>query len=191
MKKIAFLAALFVTFAAMAQVKVTSYRQALAEDHAGIIDRKAGVVDAREEAISRCGYSPLGFTIINNVGFPSVDGGVKGLAINLLAGENHSVYALEFGGFANMVTYDFGGLQFALAYNGVGDTMSGLQVGGVNYAETISGAQVGLYNVTRGGKGFQVGVVNFANAMKGMQIGVFNINEAAQCPYLPIMNLAF
>ena len=184
--------ALMLAASAFAQaVSVKSYRQLLAEDHAGIMNRKPGVIDAREEAISRCGYSPIGLFIVNHVGFPSADTGIKGLRLGVLASENHTVYGLDVNGATGFVTYDFGGLQFSSIFNRVGDTMSGLQVSCVNYAETLSGLQFGVYNHATHGSGLQLGIVNFANALRGVQLGIFNINESAAWVYLPFVNVAF
>lgn len=192
MKLLIVLLSMTVALQAFCQVvSIKSYRQLLAEDNAGLFDRKPGVLDDRQSAIQSNGYWSVCFSIVNHVGFPDSDTGVKGFRLGLLSSENHSVYGIDIAGLFAVDQYNGGGLQLSSAYNYVGDEMSGLQLACVNYADTLSGLQLGIANAITHGTGCQIGIVNFANAFRGVQIGLVNFNESAACTCLPIINLSF
>ena len=84
------------------------------------------------------------------------------------------------------------GNYFVFGVNMVGDTMSGCQIGLVNFTDRSDcGWQIGLLNLAnRVDCGYQIGLVNFANGVdNGWQIGLGNIIVYnGWLPVLPIIN---
>lgn len=60
----------------------------------------------------------------------------------------------------------------------VGDTLTGVTIGGINIADKV--------------KGVQIGVVNYTNYLKGVQIGLVNIIAVGPgLTFFPVINMAF
>ncbi len=107
--------------------------------------------------------------------FNQADGPMQGVQLAGLfnvAGGRFS--GIQLSGVCNVGENDFSGLQIA-AVNVVQATMSGIQIGAVNYAKTLHGIQIGAINVV-------------ADDMSGISLGAFN---AKSSDLLPILRIQF
>ncbi len=127
----------------------------------------------------------------------------KGLDLGLFsAGEEHCILGINvFGHYSENNAH---GCEIGLV-NVTGDTMTGLQVGLVDYADALYGGQIGLINISEnnsygceiglanvtGGTmfGHQLGLVNYADTLYGVQIGLINIARTQWC--VPIINICW
>ncbi|MBR4190642.1 MAG: hypothetical protein IKQ55_11870 [Kiritimatiellae bacterium] len=74
------------------------------------------------------------------------------------------------------------GIQTAIAYNRINDSLSGMQFGAANFAgELKHGLQIGIFNragppgaFDRVQNGIQFGVVNWSDNISGTQLGLWN-----------------
>lgn len=135
---------------------------------------------------------PIQLALFNPIQLVGENTSITGVRLNLIYGKNTQVTGLDWGlvnhstsgiskgvqfGFVGIVEADFTGWQD----NGVNIThgkFEGLQWGIVNYGGTVSGVQIGLVNYA-------------ANMTKGLQIGLVNIiKQGGQFPFFPIVNWA-
>lgn len=134
----------------------------VANDHGQGATRPLSVVYVPRTAETGYGYEDgmtvLGFTFLPWAA-PNSSWDVRGVRLNLGWGAYRDTKALDFGVFSSNAKADglfinwFGtyvegdsrGWQNGLA-NVVGGTMSGLQIGIVNWAEKLQGVQIGLLN---------------------------------------------
>jgi len=98
---------------------------------------------------------------------------VKGLAVDLIYGENASVAGLGLG----LVTRC--------------QTLWGMQLGLVPIVADGSGFQLGFFNYGRDFYGLQLGVMNWAQNLGGVQIGLVNVITESPVPVLPLVNMCF
>ena len=109
--------------------------------------------------------------------YNQVDGPARG--VQLTAGVNKagsSFEGVQLAGFRNIVQGDFCGVQLALI-NEANSTMTGIQIGAINYAKVPNGIQIGVFN--RGG----------AN-MTGLALGAFNFNTDTSALW-PLLRVSF
>jgi len=99
---------------------------------------------------------------------------VKGLALDLIYGENMSVTGLGLG----LVTCAL-------------DDSEGMQLGLGTISDEGYGFQFGLFNYGRSFYGLQLGVMNWAKDLSGVQIGLINVITESPVPVLPVLNLCF
>ena len=146
--------------------------------------------------------SPVMFSLLDPVQWPSSQSDVCGFRLSLLYGEcadfagfdiglvgraTGDFYGLSVGG-ANIVSRRLIGLQVGLVnWNSNGDESSarrsvGVQYGLLNYVDSLLGLQDGWLNVSTGGmSGVQWGFLNCACDVSGVQCGalvVFGVNVA-------------
>ena len=99
----------------------------------------------------------------------------NGASVNLLAGISQNEKAFTFGGLANVIRHNAGGLQFVGLYNYTGNEGRGMQLGGLAniVGNSYRGFQFGgLVNTAKGMEGFQFGGLgNVADSLKGFQFG--------------------
>jgi len=120
-------------------------------------------------------WLPLGLSIIAPpVQLPSPSHTVFGGMINL-----------GYGQVTNLAVLDLG------LINNVTDTMTGFEVGPVNFAGTCIGAQVGALNIASRTVGLQLGVLNFTGNLHGVQLGVLNFSDSGGALIFPILNIGF
>lgn len=107
----------------------------------------------------------------------------NGASVNLLAGISRNEDAFTFGGLANVIRHNAGGLQFTGLCNYTGNNGRGMQLGGLanivgnSYRGFLFG---GLINTAKDMEGFQSGGLgNVADSLKGLQLGGL-INIAGQ-----------
>ena len=147
--------------------------------------------------------SPVMFSLLDPVQWPSSQSDVCGFRLSLLYGEcadfagldiglvgraTGDFYGLSVGG-ANIVSRRLIGLQVGLVnWNSNGDMSSarrsiGVQYGLLNYADSLLGLQDGWINMSSGNvSGLQYGLLNCAADVDGVQCGlllVFGVNVAA------------
>ncbi len=94
-------------------------------------------------------------------------------------------------GIMNYSAGDFYGWQVAGVCNVAGGTLSGFQLGLVNYTEHLKGLQIGAVNLAGTGGGVQIGLWNSAKSLEGLQIGLCNVNTDSSMPFSPIVNYSF
>lgn len=146
--------------------------------------------------------SPVMFSLLDPVQWPSSQSDVSGFRLSLLYGEcadfagfdiglvgraTGDFYGLSFGG-ANIVSRRLIGLQVGLVnWNSNGDISSdrrsiGVQYGFVNYVDSLLGLQNGWINMSSGNmSGLQYGPLNCAADVDGVQCGsllVLGVNVA-------------
>lgn len=106
-----------------------------------------------------------------------VQGPACGVQITGIMNEAGSTFdGVQLAGVCNIVQGDFCGVQLALV-NVANATMSGIQVGVINYAETPKGIQLGAINA--GGRN-----------MSGLSLGAFNFNTDTSALW-PLMRVEF
>jgi hypothetical protein len=136
---------------------------------------------------------PVQLSLFNPIQLYGENTSIVGIRINILYGKNSSVTGLDLGfvnhnvsgvskgvqfGFVGIVESDFVGWQDNVV-NITRKNFEGLQWGFVNYAGTVSGVQIGIVNYAE-------------NMKKGLQIGLVNIIvQGGQFPIFPIINWAF
>jgi hypothetical protein len=86
---------------------------------------------------------------------------------------------------ANLVFGNAAGLQFA-SFNYVSEKFTGVQFGlAGNYAGgSVSGSQLGLYNSSLNSNGFQFGLVNKTGEQKGESVGLVNLAKNGCIDYV-------
>lgn len=112
----------------------------------------------------------------------------NGLAIALCYNYANSAAGAQLG-FANIVDYEFYGLQLG-AWNHAGEGY-GCQCGAVNTADYFAGLQLGLFNWANNFDGLQLGLLNWSNSLDGLQVGLVNVIEDQRHNVLPIVNFKF
>lgn len=137
------------------------------------------------------GWSPIGCSLVTNLGVPSSGYDIYGVNCNLLTGSHHCVYGFDFGGLADWTQHDMIGLQASIFYSKAGNEMRGVQLAVVNSAETLGGLQLGVFNYAFSGQGIQIGLVNMSKLVGGIQIGAVNFNARSTCKCLPLVNFSF
>lgn len=126
-------------------------------------------VHDRREKINGVTLSLWGENPQNGLALGFVNGSIDqstGLSLGLLNYTKN--YAGVHWGIVNLAVEDFTGWQggplFGLLFsvlNYAGGNMTGLQIGGANYAGRLSGAQIGLVNYAQtAGPGVQIGLLN-------------------------------
>ena len=97
-------------------------------------------------------WLPIGFSVITPpIQLPSPSHTVFGAMINL-----------GYGQVENLAVADIG------LINNVTDTMTGLELGAVNFADTSVGVQIGALNIASKTVGLQLGVLNFTGDLHGV-----------------------
>lgn len=93
---------------------------------------------------------------------------------------------------ANQVEGDCKGLQFGLT-NEVDGLLRGIQISALgSNVVGGSGAQISaLWNWADSLSGVQIGVLNFGGQMKGLQLGLLNFNDNGFLPVFPLFNFGF
>lgn len=112
----------------------------------------------------------VSFVALDNVDY-------SGIRLSGLDAVYGSMDGLQMSCLLNIAGRDLYGFQASLCVNGVGGTMSGVQISAVNYSEALDGLQVGLLNIAESGK--------------GVQIGFLNIIADSSLPIFPIINARF
>jgi len=141
------------------------------------------------------GMTPFALGLFYPVQIPDETFDVYGMRLNIIAGKNASVNALDIGlvnlssvefrgiavgGFWNEVDGDMRGLQFSGLFNVVDGAALGLQVAailnqsGKGTGDVMGGFQIGLINIAGDASGMQIGGLNVSQNIVGMQIGVIN-----------------
>ncbi len=136
---------------------------------------------------------PIQLALMTPIQIFSKETAIGGFRLNLLYGKNTTVSGFDLGlvnhitegvskgvqfGFLNMDMADYSGWQLAGIVNMTGGTVTGLQMGMVNYATHASGVQFGF--------------INYAGTLSGLQIGLVNIVEKdSTFPVFPIVNWNF
>ena len=79
------------------------------------------------------------------------------------------------------------------SFNPEAERITGLQLGGFNFAEEASGLQLGVINVAGEIEaGVQLGVINVTREIKGLQFGLINVIEVGGwVTVLPLINGSF
>ena len=120
-------------------------------------------------------WLPIGFSVITPpIQLPSPSHTVFGAMINL-----------GYGQVENLAIADLG------LINNVTDTMTGVELGAVNFVDTCVGAQIGALNIASRTVGLQLGVLNFTGDLHGVQLGVLNFSSSGGAIVFPILNLGF
>lgn len=120
-------------------------------------------------------WLPLGLSIITPpVQLPSPSHTVLGGMINL-----------GYGQVDNLAIADLG------VINNVTDSMTGVELGAVNFAGVCAGAQIGAFNVSSTTIGLQIGALNFTDDLHGVQLGVLNFSGSGGAILFPILNIGF
>ena len=153
-------------------------------------------------------WSPVAISLLPPVQWPRADADIMGLGLNVLAGNYHNVYGVEFAIFGNVVSNCTAGIQLA-GFGNNSDAVYGFQLAALqNYAvELVGGAQISLANINmcygswlqvgglRNDSGFfegaQIaGLLNSAYSCKGLQIGSVNQAKELSGFQLGILNAA-
>ena len=140
-------------------------------------------------------WSPVAISLFPPVQWPRADADVMGLGLNVLAGNYHNVYGVDFAVYGNVVSNCMAGIQLA-GFGNNSDAVYGFQLAALqNYAiELVGGAQISLANINQcygswlqvGGprndsgffEGAQIaGLLNSAYSCEGFQIGSLNLAE--------------
>src|SRR5581483_9124463 len=124
---------------------------------------------------------------------------VRGLQVGGLIVATDDLIGIEIGGFANLpVMYapitKIRGLQVA-AVN-YGQTVFGIQAGGINGITKLVGIQLGAVNLiesdtmsNESGRGLQLGVINICtHQLRGVQIGLYNSADSLYGVQLGLIN---
>lgn len=99
---------------------------------------------------------------------------------------------LQVAGLLNRCEEDYKGLQLTSVYNEVGGTLTGGSLAVMNQAKETHGFQLGVCNTTDTLVGMQIGLVNYAEATdKGVQVGLINVMPEARIPVNVIVNIGF
>lgn len=108
----------------------------------------------------------------------SVDGSVTGLQTGALSFSTGEVTGVQLSLGSNWTPANLNGLQAAIAFNGVGGTSEGVQIGIFNKAKVL--------------KGGQIGIVNYCDdAVEGWQIGIWNQIDDQELKVIPIVHWDF
>lgn len=117
------------------------------------------------------------YSIFSPIQLYPADYDVYGLRLNLLYGENKSVYGVDLGGYS-YASGDFYGVQLAAvvcARDGSCSAVTGATIANLSIGNDGGIAMAGFMNVA-GGKytGLQMACVNHAQKFSGVQFGVLN-----------------
>jgi hypothetical protein len=114
---------------------------------------------------------------------------VRGIALNLVGGDQDDVAGLDVG-LLNTVEKEFTGIGAGVVNLGHGH-VRGIQAGLGNTADlSLTGVQVSIANQVDGeAKGMQAGMLNTAGKCVGIQIGVVNMVDSTKCVQLGLFNL--
>ena len=153
-------------------------------------------------------WSPFAISLFPPVQWPRADADIMGLGLNVLAGNYHNVYGVDFAIFGNVVSNCTAGIQLA-GFGNNSDAVYGFQLAALqNYSiELVGGAQISLANINQcygswlqvGGlrndsgffEGAQIaGLLNSAYSCKGLQIGSFNVAEELSGFQVGVVNVA-
>lgn len=120
-------------------------------------------------------WLPLGLSIITPpIQLPSPSHSVFGAMLNLGYGQVDNLAVLDLG-----------------LINNVTDTMTGLELGPVNFAGTCAGVQLGALNTASRTVGLQLGILNMTGDLHGVQLGLLNMSSSGGALLFPIINLGF
>lgn len=148
------------------------------------------------------------YSIFSPIQLYPEDYDVYGLRLNLLYGENKSIYGVDLGGYS-YTTGDFYGVQMAVvvcARDGDCSAVTGAGIanlsigndGGISMAGFMNvaggqytGLQMACINHAQKFSGVQFGAFNHCEDFKGFQFGLINICKRQSLPFTILINWRF